>query len=238
MTGGKYQVRFPRDAKGRFCPPSPSNPNPDYAPLRPKPSYKYTQQARFCLGVVAVKTKDGRIIGRRSAVFDYTGQRLISIAEYKRRMKEEMQRVRNLAVTGRRSKWVTNTRDKNRFHDNDSISHLPRVGYTKTYDKMISHGIRTILDLKNHDPDQVPPVWGVRLMHRDALTRSLPGFYPTEMVDHRQAQNPYESKYGDEWEERLKRSSALSPFRPISDLVDFVAEESHRLMQGTCHEDD
>ena len=65
---------------------------------------------------------------------------------------------------------------------------------------MISHGIRTILDLKNHDPDQVPPVWGVRLMHRDALTRSLPGFYPTEMVDHRQAQNPYESKYGDEWE--------------------------------------
>ena len=100
VTGGKYRVQFPRDAQGRFSPPSPTNPNPQYAPLRPKPSYKYTQQARFCLGVVAIRTKDGRIIGRRSAVFDYTGQRLISIAEYKRRMKEEMNMVRNLAVTG------------------------------------------------------------------------------------------------------------------------------------------
>ena len=162
MTGGKYQVRFPRDAQERFFLPSPTNPNPQYAPLRPKPSYKYTQQARFCLGVVAVKTKDGRIIGRRSAVFDYTGQRLISIAEYKRRMKEEMQRVRNLAVTGRRSKWVTNTQDKNRFHDNDSISHLPRVGTDKTYNDLVSHGIRTILDLKLAEPEQLPPIRGIR----------------------------------------------------------------------------
>ena len=75
-------------------------------------------------------------------------------------------------------------------------------------------------------------------MGQNALTKSLPGSHSTGTVNHRQAENPYESKYGDEWEERLKRSSALSPFRPISDLVDFVAEESHRLMQGTAHEDD
>ena len=104
VTGGKYQVRFSRNAEGRYSPPSPANPDPHYAPLRPKPSYKSTQQARYCLEVVAVRTKDGRVIGRRSVVFDYTGQRLISISEYKRRMKEEMNRVRNLTITGTRSK--------------------------------------------------------------------------------------------------------------------------------------
>ena len=58
------------------------------------------------------------------------------------------------------------------------------------------------------------------------------------MVDHTQSDIPHESKFGDEWKERLYKSSALSPFRPISDLVDFVAEESHRLMEGTAHEED
>ena len=130
-----------------------------------------------------------------------------------------------------------NTRDKNRYHDNDSIAHLPRVGKEKTYNELISHGIRSILDLKRLDSDQLPPVRGIRQMHQNSLTKSLSGSHPTETVDHRQAQNPYESKYGDEWEERLKRSCALLPFRPISDLVDFVAEESHRLMERTVHEE-
>ena len=35
VTGEKYQVRFPRDAEGRYSPPSPTNLNPHYAPLRP-----------------------------------------------------------------------------------------------------------------------------------------------------------------------------------------------------------
>ena len=81
---GRYQVRFPRDDSGRYCPVSPANPTPKYAPLRPKPSFEYVQQGRFCLGVAAVKMRDGRIVGRRTVVFDYSGKRLVSISEYKK----------------------------------------------------------------------------------------------------------------------------------------------------------
>ena len=77
---------------------SPFNHNPIYTPLKNKPSYKYTSQARFCLGVAAIRIIDGRIVGKRSIVFDYSGQRLISIGEYKNRKQEELNRVRNLNV--------------------------------------------------------------------------------------------------------------------------------------------
>lgn len=81
----KYQIRFPRDASGRYSPPSATNPNPIYALLKPKPSLKFTQQVRFCLGCGAVELTDGTIVGRGILVFDYSAQRLISIGEYKRR---------------------------------------------------------------------------------------------------------------------------------------------------------
>ena len=140
VTGAKYQVRFPH-AEGRYFPPSPTNPNSHYAPSMPKPRYKYTQQARFCLGVVAVRTKDGRIVGRRSVVFDYTGQRLSSLSEYKRRMKEEMNRVRNLSISGIRSKWISNKPEKinftttiqshHTFHESTETQNIQRTDLTR-----------------------------------------------------------------------------------------------------------
>ena len=81
-----YQIRFPRDEQGRYSPRSATNPNPIYNPIRKKPSYKYTQQARFCLGCAAILRPDGSVCGKRSKVFDYTGQRLVSIRECKRRI--------------------------------------------------------------------------------------------------------------------------------------------------------
>ena len=97
---GKYQVRFPRDNLERYCPPFPGNPNPNskYGPLKAKPSFKYNRQARFCLGVAATRTTDGRNIGKRSVIFDYLGQRLVSISEYERRTTEEMKMVKTLEI--------------------------------------------------------------------------------------------------------------------------------------------
>ena len=138
----RYQIRFPRDAEGRYCPQSPSNPEPMYHPIRKKHSFKFTQQARFCLGCAAVEMENGQIIGKRSYVFDYTGQRLVSISEYDRRVRSEIQRVKQLTINGNRSKWITNGNKTKDFYENDSISRLPRVGKMgKTYEAMIEHGI-------------------------------------------------------------------------------------------------
>ena len=130
----KYQIRFPRDRLGRYSPPSPTNPTPIYAPIRSTPSFKYSQQARFCLGVAAPKMPDGRVVGRRSMVFDYTSQRLISIKEYERRVKEEILRVKSLQVNNRKSKWVENHQNRDEYFDEDDVSRLRGIGTsTKTH---------------------------------------------------------------------------------------------------------
>ena len=35
-------------------------------------TFKYEQEGRFCLGVAKVEGQDGKIIGKRCLVFDYT----------------------------------------------------------------------------------------------------------------------------------------------------------------------
>ena len=64
------------------------------------------------------------------------------------------------------------------------------------------------------------------------------GDYPFEDKDHRKANNPYEAKFGDDWEIHLRKSCALSPYVPITDVIQFMCEESQRLMVGTYHEHD
>ena len=144
----KYQARFPRDANGRYSPASSAIPTPIYTPLD-KPSFKYCQQARFCLGCAAIELLDGRIMGKRSYVFDYTDQRLVSIGEYDRRVRDETNWVKSLKIEGRRSKWVKQQPKIGRIHDQDDISSLPRVGInTKTHQSMSQRGIKTIDNLK------------------------------------------------------------------------------------------
>ena len=87
------QIRFPRDINRKYSPKSDSNPNPIYAPLQHKPSFKYTSQARFSIGVAVVK-KIGATTGLRSKVFDYSMKRLISIKEFNRKIEAEIQRVK------------------------------------------------------------------------------------------------------------------------------------------------
>ena len=92
---------------------------------------------------------------------------------------------------------------------------------------MSQHGIVTIGDFKALNPDQFPPIREIEGIHYKATDHFRPG----------QSQNPYQSKYGERWQEQLKSCPALSPLRSISDLVDFIAEEPRRLMEGSVHQD-
>ena len=98
------QIRFPRDKEGKYAPKSESNPNPIYTKIQHKPSFKYTAQGRFCIGVAAIKLANGVTIGKISMVYDYSCKRLISIKEFKRRLDAEIKRVKNLTSTHARNK--------------------------------------------------------------------------------------------------------------------------------------
>ena len=71
------QIRFRRDAEGKYDPTSEHIASPTF-----RASYKYANEARFCLGVAKVRLLDGSEEGRRCRVFDYTGKRIVSITEW------------------------------------------------------------------------------------------------------------------------------------------------------------
>ena len=53
-----------------------------------KALYKYTNEALFCLGVAKVTLLDGTIVGQRVRIFDYSSKKIVSIAEFTRRINE------------------------------------------------------------------------------------------------------------------------------------------------------
>ena len=62
---------------------------------------------------------------------------------------------------------------------------------------------------------------------------------PTPSVkDHRKARNPYYSRYGERWVEKLKTSSSMSKFCCITDLIRFMMKEAENRTKGSVHEDD
>ena len=67
-------------------------------------TFKYEQEGRFCLGVAKVERQDGKIIGKRCPVFDYTEKKIVTISAYKQEMTHELERVKKL--TSSSSPWV------------------------------------------------------------------------------------------------------------------------------------
>ena len=83
------QIRFTRDEAGIYDPLSDKVAPPLFAS-----TFKYAQEARFCLGVAKVRLPDGTIKGVRSKVFDYTMKKIVSISEWDTRVKKEFDRVK------------------------------------------------------------------------------------------------------------------------------------------------
>ena len=54
---------------------------------REQPLYK--QEGRFCLGVAKVEGQDGKIIGKRCTLFDYTDKKIVTISACKKEMRNE-----------------------------------------------------------------------------------------------------------------------------------------------------
>ena len=80
------QIRFRRDKHGQYDLSS------DLIACRTfKESYKYANEARFCLGVVKVQLLDGKILGRRSILFDYTAKQIVSLTEWRIKVTAKIQ---------------------------------------------------------------------------------------------------------------------------------------------------
>ena len=81
------------------------------------------------------------------------------------------------------------------------------------------------------------PIRGLGLMYEYGLV-ALSGKPTPSIKDHRKAKNPYLSRYGERWVEKLKSSSSMSKFCCITDLIRFMMKEAEKMMKRSVHEDD
>lgn len=229
-------IRFPRDANGAFSPQSDVNPVPLYNKELKRPVYKYAQEARFCLGVCVVKDVNNELIGKKSKPFSYTMKTIIGIAEWDKLTSQEFKRVKQLDIKGSTSPWITNNRPKDgRFWEEDELYHLPGMGKV-TINKIaqLELGIHKIKHLINNMSPLLQDIRGINKFI--SLSKmAIKGTCPHIDIDHREHENPYKSRFGNNWEDKLKSSASLSPYVPITDIILFMCNESKNLMQGTAY---
>ena len=100
--------------------------------------------------------------------------------------------------------------------------------------------IHTIDDLQihvcHHDISKVP-IQGFGRVYGIAL-QALPGKTHPSFKDHRKAEKPYLSRYGEIWVDKLKSSTAMSKLCCINDLIVFMMNEAEKLVKGSVHDDD
>jgi hypothetical protein len=125
--------------------------------------------------------------------------------------------------------WVNNQRQNGDFfHDDEPEFHLK--GYAKTtMRKLGKHVITTgghIRDMTDKNIQNIvaaePYLPRARLIQlREQASKCQTGNKP-RIIDHQKEANPYESKFGLDWEEPINKSVTLSQYVCITDMVKHI----------------
>jgi hypothetical protein len=205
---------------------------------------KYTEEARLSFGCAKVRLPGGAIEGRRCKPFIYSGKWLRTIKEFEELRAQEIRRVRTLPGSG--APWVVGHRKaEDGYFEEDEVSAMHRIGKVLA-EKLSSEGVKTVGQLANLSDEcltefarKTARVTQTRLINLRNLARNAkPGAYLSKVIDHKIAANPYQSLYGDEWEEKLDSSTAMKGHMCVKSLVEHIISASAKVMQGTEFEND
>ena len=226
-TTSVYQV--PKDKNGRIDPENGTIEEKDISQ-----SYvKYTQEGRFCLGVCIDKVVDSEgnvsYTGKRLTLFDYTGKILLSPDDFDALIAKEILCVKNLKAGGQWVETINKDLIKHPLYMDDPVTKLKGVGKV-TSELLHTNGIYSIEDLINLQGTAMERIENVphhkihgwidaakeilNLRPADELLRP-----ELSKIDHRKADNPYQSRYGDNWLDNIKLTRQLSAHGDIRDLV-------------------
>ena len=175
-------------------------------------------------------------------IFSYTNKKIVIIAEYKIKIQQEVTRVQCLP-TAPNLIWVVNTRPSDgRLYIKDPVTVIPKIGKT-TAAKLVTHGITKAGHLSNPSPIATKRLCtnNVRSLYSTTTAAKTchPGRCPHTIVDYCSMANPYLAKYGEpRWREEIAKSTMLSPFISIKELVSWIHDEAQQMMMGTIHEED
>ena len=138
-------------------------------------------------------------------MIDYTGREIVPKKKFDNIvLQHEMKRVKTLPKGG---PWIQQTRLADKFWELDDVSFLPQVG-KKTKEKLKEVlDIEFIKELSSITDDKISifpinqhsPLTCSKLRKlRDSAKSALPGSCPHQPIDHRTAENPYLSRFGEE----------------------------------------
>jgi hypothetical protein len=239
-NGVKFQVRFKRTPEGKVDPENGTCLAKEGTQL----NMKYSEEVRLCLGVAKVKQPDGTDLGVRLPLFDYSGKVILTIKDFDKKLVEEQQRVKNLIGC---APWVVNNRGVGDFWEGESLVALKGIG-TKTAEKLAEKGIGNIGDLKHCSDQQLKLLKGVGtgIAKLTVLRLQVAGAFPGDppgnlLVNHKnnpEEPNPYKSRFGDLWLDEIKKSTFLSKFVCIKDLVKHIYTETKKCFANTEYSND
>ena len=86
----KHNIRFPRYEEGKI---DVKTVKYDMNNKKKKATFKYEQEGKFCLCAAKIESKDETITGKRCPVFDYSGEKIVTIDAYKKEIQKEFARV-------------------------------------------------------------------------------------------------------------------------------------------------
>ena len=138
-------------------------------------------------------------------------------------------------ITSSSSQWIKRT-TTDKVWLCKSIGKVKGVGQL-AISKMNELRIHTIADLQLHVRHCGKVlIRGFDRIYAMAL-QALPGNPRSSFKDHRKAKNPYHSRYGEGWVDKLKSSTTMSKFCCITNLICFMMNEVEKPMKGSVNED-
>ncbi len=130
------------------------------------------------------------------------------------------------------------------FHDDEPEFHLKGCAKA-TMRKLGKHGITTVGHIRDMTDKNIQNIVseesylprGRLIQLREEASKCQTRNKP-RIKDHQKEANPYESKFGLDWEEHIDKSVTLSQYVCITDMVEHIFLESAKLFKGTKHEHD
>jgi hypothetical protein len=229
--GADFQTKFRRDENGNLDPNGTIS-----GPPRTHMKVKFPEEVRVMPGVtVNPVTGDGV----RLPIFSYTSKVVHTIKDYEEQKKKELKRVKHLK--GECLPWYVSQREADKIYTSEPVGklkHIKEFG-TKQLNEL---GIKTVGDFLERAKTYIQSVLSVRgitqqrldddILSADFVEGNAPG-----ALDHRKAANPYQSRYGDNWEEELENSYYVNKYECITQLVEHIVVGCKKHYEDTEYED-
>jgi len=169
--------------------------------------------------------------------FDCSGKIILTIKDFDHKMDQEINRIRKLSG-GKGAGWIVSMREEGVLYSNDPLTALSGLG-PATFKKLLDFDIVEVEDFAHQiDMDldklayhKVATRWQLADW-RDlcALACENPPLPPD--TDYRKASNPYLSRYGASWKDKIKSACTMSQYVCVTDMIQHIHDETAKLFDG------